>query len=147
MALLTDQILASGVTSNDFIHIVITGDTSQNAAGSSFKASIAQVATAIGAPGFSGGTVPFNTYFSNSLSANTFSATTYLNLPGSSLGTCLSDLYVGSIHSCSPLYINPLDEGKVYFGSNNLLVVDLLNGDIDINGDTLIQMLIIHHRL
>ena len=34
MALLTDQIFATGVTPNDLIHIVITGDTSQNPAGS-----------------------------------------------------------------------------------------------------------------
>jgi hypothetical protein len=81
MALLTDQILASGVSSNDLVHIVITGDTSQNPAGSSFKATIQQIATAIGSPGFSGGTVPYDTYFSSNLSANTFYATTYLNLP------------------------------------------------------------------
>ena len=43
MALLTDQIFASGVSLNDLIHIVITGDTSQNPAGSSYKASIEQV--------------------------------------------------------------------------------------------------------
>lgn len=81
MALLTDQIFASGVTLDDLIHVVITGDTSQNPAGSSFKASIFQVASAIGVAAFSGGTVPFPTYFTNGLSANTFYATTYLNLP------------------------------------------------------------------
>ena len=43
MAFLTDQILATGVTLNDLIHIVITGDTSQNPAGSSYKATIGQV--------------------------------------------------------------------------------------------------------
>ena len=51
MALLTDQIQATGVSLTDLIHIVITGNTSQNPAGSSFKASILQVAQAI-----SGGT-------------------------------------------------------------------------------------------
>ena len=51
MALLTDQILATGVSLNDLIHIVITGDTSQNPAGSSYKATIQQVATAIGGGG------------------------------------------------------------------------------------------------
>ena len=43
MAFLTDRILASGVTPNDLIHIVITGDTSQNPAGSSYKATMGQV--------------------------------------------------------------------------------------------------------
>jgi hypothetical protein len=55
MALLTDQILATGVSLNDLIHIVITGDTSQNPAGSSFKATIQQVAQVIsGTTGTSG---------------------------------------------------------------------------------------------
>lgn len=133
MALLTDQILASGVTSSDLIHIVITGNTSQNPAGSSFKASVAQVATAIGSPGFSGGTVPYNTYFSNSLSANTFSATTYLNLPGSSSGGCLSDFYVQNIHSCSPLYINPLNEGPIIFGQSSQVYMNLTNKYVGFN--------------
>lgn len=43
MSLLTDRTFATGVTLNDLIHIVITGDTSQNPDGSSFKASIQQV--------------------------------------------------------------------------------------------------------
>jgi hypothetical protein len=43
MSLLTDQTFATGVTLNDLIHVVITGDTSQNPAGSSFKSTIQQV--------------------------------------------------------------------------------------------------------
>lgn len=43
MSLLTDRTFATGVTLDDLIHIVITGDTSQNPAGSSYKASIRQV--------------------------------------------------------------------------------------------------------
>jgi hypothetical protein len=43
MAILTSRTQASGVTLDDLIHIVITGDTSQNPAGSSYKASISQV--------------------------------------------------------------------------------------------------------
>ena len=53
MAFLTDQTLASGVTLQDLIHIVITGDTSQgNPAGSSYKATIEQVLS-----GFTGTTL------------------------------------------------------------------------------------------
>lgn len=44
---LTDRTLATGVTLNDLIHVVITGDTSQNPAGSSYKATVQQVANAI----------------------------------------------------------------------------------------------------
>lgn len=43
MAFLTDQTLASGVTLNDLIHVVIPTDVSQNPAGSSYKATIQQV--------------------------------------------------------------------------------------------------------
>lgn len=43
MSFLTDQSQVSGVSLTDLIHVVVTGDTSQNPAGSSFKASIQQV--------------------------------------------------------------------------------------------------------
>jgi hypothetical protein len=55
MAFLTDRTLATGVTLQDLIHIVITGDTSQNPAGSSYKATIQQVSDAI-LFGFTGST-------------------------------------------------------------------------------------------
>ena len=71
---------------------------------------------------FTGGTVPGETIFSNGLSATTISATTI----GSSTD-CVDDLYVYNIHSCSPLNINPLDEGNVYFGSNSGITIDLAN--------------------
>jgi hypothetical protein len=91
MAKLTTRTLASGVTVNDLLHIVITGDTSQDPAGSSYKASIQQVFDAI-------------------------------------TGYCISDLYVSNIHSCSPLRINPLDEGNVYFGSTSGVTIDISSG-------------------
>lgn len=43
MAFLTDRTLTTGVTVDNLIHIVITGDTSQNPAGSSYKATLGQV--------------------------------------------------------------------------------------------------------
>ena len=49
MAFLTDKTLATGVTFDDLIHIVITGDTTDNPQGSSYKATISQVSEAIGA--------------------------------------------------------------------------------------------------
>jgi len=55
MAFLTDRTLATGVTLQDLIHIVITGDTSQNPAGSSYKATVQQVSDAI-LDGFTGST-------------------------------------------------------------------------------------------
>jgi hypothetical protein len=100
MPFLTDRTLATGVTLQDLIHIVITGDTSQgNFAGSSYKATIGQVFDSIS-------------------------------------GYCISDLYVSNFHSCSPLNINPLDEGNVYFGSTSGVTIDVTNKRIGINTDT-----------
>ena len=80
---------------------------------------------------FTGGTVSGVTIFSNGLSANTISATTI----GSS-GDCVDDIYVSNIHSCSPLNINPLDEGNVYFGSTSGVTIDLSNKRIGIGTST-----------
>lgn len=51
MSRLTSRTLASGASLNDLIHIVITGDTTQNPDGSSFKATLSQLV-----PLFSGST-------------------------------------------------------------------------------------------
>ena len=51
---LTDRTIAPSISLNDIVHIVITGDTSQSAAGSSYKASLAQLASVIGSVGTSG---------------------------------------------------------------------------------------------
>ena len=99
MGILTDRTLATGVTLNDLIHIVIPTDISQNPAGSSYKAKISQV----------------------------FDSLT---------GYCITDLYVSNIHSCSPLNINPLDEGNVYFGSTSGVTIDVINKRIGINTST-----------
>ena len=56
------------------------------------------------------------------LNVPTISATTYDNLPGSTSTNCITGLYVSNIHSCSPLYINPFDEGDVLIGSTSLFV-------------------------
>ena len=193
---LTDRIITNSVGLNDLIHIVKTGDTSQNPAGSSYATTIGNiVASSSGSTvsgltfnnltydltlsldngvnfipnlgilasdikvtggtynpslgeitfvnnsggtfivsgitsnflSLSGGTVTGTTYFSNGLSANTISATTI----GSS-GNCVTDLYVSNIHSCSPLNINPLDEGNVYFGSTSGVTIDVLNSRLGV---------------
>ena len=51
-------------------------------------------------------------------------------------GNCITDLYTTNIHSCSPLNINPLDEGNVYFGSTSGVSIDVLNSRIGIGTDT-----------
>ena len=59
---------------------------------------------------------------------------------GNTSGDCISDIYVTNIHSCSPLFINPLDEGNVYIGSESGFTYDVstsgltIAGNIDANG-------------
>ena len=48
MARLTDKTIATAVTQTSLVHIVNTGDTTQNSTGSSYKAQLGQVADAIG---------------------------------------------------------------------------------------------------
>jgi len=100
---LTERTLATGATKDDLIHIVIPSDISQDPDGSSYKITLEQLQ-----PIFSG---------------NTFTG-------GSS--NCITDLYVSNIHSCSPLNINPLDEGNVYFGSTSGVTIDVINKRIGI---------------
>jgi len=51
-------------------------------------------------------------------------------------GDCVDDIYVSNIHSCSPLNINPLDEGNVYFGSTSGVTIDLSNDRVGIGTAT-----------
>ena len=127
---LTDRLIASSIGLNDLIHIVNTGDTSQNPYGSSYKGTVQQLANAIGGGGgslvlttsgtsgpstyignnlnvpnyadtlFSGGTVTGPTTFTNGLTATTISATTYYNLP--------TDVYVtgGTYTSGNAIFTN-----------------------------------------
>lgn len=55
----------------------------------------------------------------NSSSGGTFT--------GNTSGTCIGDIYVSKIHSCSNLLINPNDEGNVYFGATSAVTLDLIN--------------------
>ena len=55
---------------------------------------------------------------------------------GNTSGNCITDLYVSNIHSCSPLNINPLDEGNVYFGSTSAVAIDLSNNRVGIGTTT-----------
>ena len=166
---LTDRSLAqsTAITPTTLIHIVTTGDTSQNAAGSSYKAQLQQLIPIFsGSAGTSGvngssGTSGINgssgTSGSSGVSGtsgidgssgtsgvsgtsgtsgiNGSSGTSGLSFSGGS-GNCITDLYVSNIHSCSPLNINPLDEGNVYFGSTSAITIDLTNNRVGIGTTT-----------
>ena len=166
---LTDRSLAqsTAITPTTLIHIVTTGDTSQNAAGSSYKAQLQQLIPIFsGSAGTSGvngssGTSGINgssgTSGSSGVSGtsgidgssgtsgvsgtsgtsgiNGSSGTSGLSFSGGS-GNCITDFYVSNIHSCSPLNINPLDEGNVYFGSTSAITIDLTNNRVGIGTTT-----------
>jgi len=110
MARLTDKTLAqsTAITPTTLIHIVYTGDPSQNAAGSSYKAELQQLYPIFGASTFTGGTVVGQTTFTNGLSANTITAST--------IDLCATNgtLFTDSISGCSP--INFLSESLFQSG-------------------------------
>jgi hypothetical protein len=55
---------------------------------------------------------------------------------GNTSGTCITDLHITNLHSCSPLYVNPLDEGNVYFGSTSGVTIDVANNRMGIGTQT-----------
>jgi hypothetical protein len=74
--------------------------------------------------------------FDPSLSAN---SGTIINFSADTIGSsgdCVNDLYVSNIHSCSPLNINPLNEGDVYFGSTSGVTIDVTHSRIGIGTDS-----------
>jgi hypothetical protein len=210
---LTDRQFISGVTLADLLHFVVTGDTSQNPAGSSYKGSVEQLfstfssftctypllvdtvnscsgsITINGDVTINGSATTINTQIIQSQDNNivlnysgthltaigggitvedgqsdgvdssifTDSNGTWLFDPGLSASTgsinnftadtisvttigdsgdCVNDLYVSNIHSCSPLNINPLDEGNVYFGSTSGVTIDVANSRLGIGTTT-----------
>lgn len=106
---LTDRSLAqsTAITPTTIIHIVTTADTTQSVYGSSYKVELQQLIPIFSGSTFSGGS-----------------------------GNCITDLYTSNIHSCSPLNINPNDEGNVYFGSNSGITIDLANDRLGIGTTT-----------
>jgi len=143
---LTDRSLAPYITGDTLIHIVNTGDTSQYFAGSSYKATIDQISnyyqnnydiyttgTTFGSnqviltrnDGFdtfklSGGSnVTLTNPSTNQILIDVISET----FTGNTSGDCISDIFITNLHSCSPLFINPNDEGDIYIGSNSGLLM------------------------
>jgi len=51
---------------------------------------------------------------------------------GNTSASCITDIYVKNIHSCSPLNIQPNDEGNVYFGSTSGVTIDVSNSNLGI---------------
>ena len=51
---------------------------------------------------------------------------------GNTSGTCIEDIWVTNIQSCSPLNINPGDEGNVYFGSSSGVTINVADERVGI---------------
>lgn len=106
MATLTSRTLSTGASLNDLIHIVITGDTSQSASGSSYKASLSQLVPLFGgSPDVyltggtavsSGGTLTFT----NS-TGGTFTVSGLTTPFTGGSGNCITSFYTNNIHACS----------------------------------------------
>lgn len=106
--------------------------------------STSAVTGTIGAGSISGDTFVSGASFSNnslyfdrndSLSAFTVNLST-IDWTGNTSGECISDIYVTNIHSCSPLLINPNDEGDVVIGSSSGLTYDITNERLGIGTTT-----------
>ena len=106
MATLTSRTFATGASLNDLIHIVITGDTSQSASGSSYKASLSQLVPLFGGSpdirvtggtaNSSGGTITFT----NS-TGGTFTVSGLTTPFTGGSGNCITSFYTNNIHACS----------------------------------------------
>jgi hypothetical protein len=131
MAFLTDRILASGVTPNDLIHIVITGDTSQNPAGSSYKATMGQVLDLINPTTITGGT--YNsvtgtiTFFDDS--GGSFNVT---GLVTGYTNTAVTAFTYNNANTFTVLE----NDGSSYSASINVVTGLTINGNLNVTGTT-----------
>jgi hypothetical protein len=125
----TDRITITDGASPSTIGYVLT-QTGENGEGEWLPNSSADTNTFV-----TGGTY-FNgvaTFINNS--GGTFNVSGFTQPFSGGSGNCISDLFVSNIHSCSPLNINPLDEGNVYFGSNSGVTIDIINNFIGVGTD------------
>jgi len=72
------------------------------------------------------------TYSNNEITISDTTNNTYSTFIDNFTGLTIN----GVIHSCSPLNINPLDEGNVYFGSTSGVTIDLSNDRVGIGTAT-----------
>ena len=129
MAFLTDRTLTTGVSTNDLIHIVITGDTSQNPAGSSYKATMGQVLDLINPTTLTGGTY-------NPL---TGTITFYDDTGGSFNVTGLVTGYTntavtGFTYDNANTFTILENDGTTHSASFNIVTGLTVNGDLNVSG-------------
>ena len=131
MAFLTDRILATGVTANDLIHIVITGDTSQNPAGSSYKATMGQVLDLINPTTITGGT------YNSATGTITFFDNTggSFNVTGLVTGYTNTAVTAFTYNNANTFMVLEND-GSSYSASINVVTGLTINGNLNVTGTT-----------
>ena len=129
MAFLTDRVLATGVTANDLIHIVITGDTSQNPAGSSYKATMGQVLDLINPTTITGGTYNSATGTITFFDDNGGS----FNVTGLVTGYTNTAVTAFTYNNSNSFTIFEND-GSTYSASINVVTGLTINGDLNVTG-------------
>jgi len=121
---LTQREQAANVDPTDFIHIVKTGDTSQNVAGSSYKAQINQIFELTASCCLSFGEFNNGTLTLFDLNGDPSFEVLNIKFTGGS-GNCINNLYVNNIHPCvTNIRIQPLSVGNTYFGQLSGFTVD-----------------------
>jgi hypothetical protein len=131
MAFLTDRILATGVTANDLIHIVITGDTSQNPAGSSYKATMGQVLDLINPTTITGGTYNSATGTITFFDDNGGS----FNVTGLVTGYTNTAVTAFTYNNANTFMVLEND-GSSYSASINVVTGLTINGNLNVTGTT-----------
>jgi hypothetical protein len=130
MAFLTDRTLATGVTFTDLIHIVNTSDTSQNPAGSSYKATIQQVTNLVQSVYITGGTYNSSTgviTFTNS-SGGTFSVSGFV--------TGFTDTSVTAFTYNNNTFTLSESDGSSFSVNVNTMTGLTINGNLSVTGTT-----------
>jgi hypothetical protein len=122
----------TGLTFNDFTYDLTVGLDN----GDNFTDNLGILASDIKVTGgtYDGGTGEM-TFVNNSGGSFVVSGLT-TEFTGNTSGNCITDLHITNLHSCSPLYVNPLDEGNVYFGSTSGVTIDVANNRIGIGTET-----------
>ena len=122
----------TGLTFNDFTYDLTIGLDN----GSNFTDNLGILASDIKVTGgtYDGGTGEIE-FVNNSGGTFVVSGLT-TEFTGNTSGSCITDLHITNLHSCSPLYVNPLDEGNVYFGSTSGVTIDVANNRIGIGTET-----------
>ena len=135
--LTTNKLTVTGGASASTIGYVLTQLDETGKAGWAFNSASASTNTFVTGGTLNGTNLDLNWNTGGSVPSIELSGLTFT---GNTSGNCITDIHVKNIHSCSPLNINPLDEGNVYFGTNSGVTIDLLNGgEMLVKGDSILH--------